>query len=224
MNTIKKIISYITTILLITANINCAQLYFYYSSMNAGKTSNLIQNNYNYKERGMQTLCFKPKVDTRFGDMIVARTGLKLKAILITKDFDLFKYITNYLKTATCDCVLVDEAQFLTKEQVNQLALVVDKLNIPVIAYGLRTDFKSNLFPGSELLLAIADKLKEVKALCFCGRKSILNLRVNNKGQCITEGAQIEIGGNELYIAVCRKHYHKATVENVPIKVSKKHI
>ncbi len=184
-----------------------ASLYFYYSAMNAGKTTSLLQTDHNYYERGMNTAIFVNAVDTRYGTGIVkSRIGLQKTAMTYNKDFDFFCYVKD---AKDLSCVLVDEAQFLTKQQVEQLGDIVDFLNIPVLAYGLRTDFQGNCFEGSERLLAIADILVELKTICFCGKKAVMNMRIDENGNKITEGKQIEIGGNEKYISVCRKHFKR---------------
>ena len=188
-----------------------ASLYFYYSAMNAGKTTSLLQTDYNYHERGMETVLFVNAIDTRHGKGVIqSRIGLSKTAMTYDKKFDFFRYVKS---AKNLSCVLVDEAQFLTKQQVDQLGDIVDFLDIPVLAYGLRTDFQGNCFEGSERLLAIADILVELKTVCFCGKKATMNIRVDSEGNKITEGAQIEIGGNERYISVCRKHFK--TAENV---------
>lgn len=186
-----------------------AKLHFYYSAMNAGKSTILLQSSYNYNERGMDTLLLTPAIDDRFGTKkIASRIGLEAGAFSFDQHFDLYKYIeTAYNNNNNIKCVLVDEAQFLTKNQVHQLADVTDKIKIPVLAYGLRTDFLGEPFEGSKYLLAIADILIEVKTICHCGRKATMNLRVDANGKTLREGAQIEIGGNERYVAVCRKHF-----------------
>lgn len=182
-----------------------ASLYFYYSAMNAGKTTSLLQTDHNYIERGMNTVLFTCVIDDRYGQgMIASRIGLQKQAITFDKKFDFFAYMKDAKNIA---CVLIDEAQFLTKEQVDQLGNIVDILNIPVLAYGLRTDFQGNLFEGSSRLLAIADILTELKTVCFCGKKAIMNLRLDKDGKKLTTGTQVEIGGNDRYISVCRKHF-----------------
>lgn len=184
-----------------------AQLYFYYGAMNAGKSTTLLQASFNYRERGMTTLLWTAAVDDRAGGgRIGSRIGLEAEADVFGPETDLFAAVA----AAPPDCVLVDEAQFLLGAQVDQLAAVVDRLNVPVLAYGLRTDFRGQLFPGSERLLAIADKLIELKAMCHCGRKATMNLRVDAEGRAVIEGAQTEIGGNDRYVAVCRRHYSEA--------------
>jgi thymidine kinase len=184
-----------------------AQLYFYYGAMNAGKSTTLLQASFNYRERGMTTMLWTAAVDDRAGrGRIGSRIGLEADAHMFGAGTDLFAGVAE----GPSSCVLVDEAQFLSAAQVDQLARVVDELNIPVLAYGLRTDFQGQLFPGSERLLAIADKLVELKAVCHCGRKATMNLRVDAGGRVVQQGAQTEIGGNDRYVAVCRRHFSEA--------------
>lgn len=181
-----------------------AQLYFYYGAMNAGKSATLLQASFNYVERGMRTMLWTSAVDDRAGiGLISSRIGLETEAQTFAAGTDLW----DAVKTSSPDCVMVDEAQFLSGAQVDQLARVVDELNIPVLCYGIRTDFQGALFPGSERLLAIADKLTELKAVCECGRKATMNLRMDSAGRPVREGAQTEIGGNERYVALCRRHF-----------------
>jgi thymidine kinase len=177
--------------------------------MNAGKSTVLLQSSYNYNERGMDTLLLVPKIDVRFGaGKVASRIGLEAKAFMFGNDCDLYDHIqTEVAKNSNIKCVLLDEAQFLTKKQVQQLAYVADVLNIPVLTYGLRTDFMGEPFEGSKYLLALADILIEIKTICHCGRKATMNLRINGDGSIAREGDQIEIGGNERYIAVCRRHF-----------------
>ena len=186
-----------------------AKLYFNYSAMNAGKTTILLQSSYNYHERGMRTLLIKPSVDTRETEQaeIMSRIGLAADANLVGPKDDLIKHISAAHKDAPLDCVLVDEAQFLTEKQVWQLSHVADNMRLPIMCYGLRTDFQGNLFPGSAALLAIADNIKEIKTLCWCGRKATMTLRVSRTGKAVTRGAQVEIGGNDRYVTLCRKHW-----------------
>lgn len=185
-----------------------AKLYFYYSSMNAGKSSNLLQSSFNYQERGMNTLLYTASVDDRYGlGVIRSRIGLEAKARVFDGTTDLFEEVKEAKEKEHINCLLVDEAQFLNKAQVFQLARVADELRIPVLAYGLRTDFQANLFEGSQYLLGLADELKELKTICFCGKKAIMNLRVDENGSAVREGAQTVIGGNSSYIALCRKHH-----------------
>jgi thymidine kinase len=185
-----------------------AKLYFYYASMNAGKSTLLLQADFNYRERGMRTMLFTAAVDDRYGSGIIAsRIGLNAEACLFADDTDIRGRVETEHGRGPLSCVLVDEAQFLNRDQVFQLASICDEMNIPVLAYGLRTDFKANLFEGSKWLLALADTIAEIKAICACGRKATMNLRVDEGGRAVTEGAQTEIGGNERYVAVCRRHF-----------------
>ena len=190
-----------------------AKLYFNYSSMNAGKSTMLLQANHNYTERGMNAQLYTSELDTRFGnDEITSRIGLKKKSNIFTTKTDIYSDILNRNNKVSVDCLLIDEAQFLTKEQVAQLGMIVDKLDIPVLAFGIRTDFQGNLFEGSKYLLAWADNLKEIKTVCHCGRKATMVLRINDKGQVIEDGMQIEIGGEDKYVSVCRKHFFEKNV------------
>ena len=185
-----------------------AKLYFYYSSMNAGKSTSLLQSSYNYRERGMNTLVLAPELDDRFGaGKVTSRIGIEADAHTFRSDDDLFALVTGYLEDGPLHCVLVDEAQFLTREQVFQLGEVTDRLNIPVLAYGLRTDFQGEPFEGSKYLLAWSDNLKELKAICHCGTKATMVVRLDQDGNAVTEGSQIEIGGNDRYVSLCRKHF-----------------
>jgi thymidine kinase len=185
-----------------------AKLYFYYAAMNAGKSATLLQADFNYRERGMRTLLFTAAFDDRFEPgKITSRIGLSAHATALDEDTDLYDEIGIELAEAPVHCVLVDEAQWLTRNQVFQLAAVCDELNVPVLAYGLRSDFRAELFPGSAALLAIADHLVELKAICACGRKASMNLRIDDGGYPVKQGAQIEVGGNERYVALCRRHY-----------------
>ncbi|GGF66051.1 thymidine kinase [Alteromonas lipolytica] len=185
-----------------------AQLYFYYSAMNAGKSTSLLQSAYNYRERGMNPLIFTFALDDRFGKgKVASRIGLEADARLFSEDNDLLKTITELHKQQFIDCVFIDEAQFLTKQQVSQLIEVVDELDIPVLAYGLRTDFLGETFTGSHYLLAWADKLFELKTVCHCGRKANFVVRIDENGNAVTSGAQVEIGGNDRYESMCRKHF-----------------
>jgi thymidine kinase len=185
-----------------------AKLYFYYSSMNAGKSTALLQSSYNYRERGMNTLILAPLLDDRFGvGKVTSRIGLESKALTFRSEEDLLELIRKRHEEEPLNCVLVDEAQFLTKEQVFQLGEVTDGLNIPVLAYGIRTDFQGEPFPGSKYLLAWADNLKELKAICFCGNKATMVIRLDQEGNAITQGSQVEIGGNDRYVSMCRKHF-----------------
>ncbi len=185
-----------------------AKLYFYYSSMNAGKSTTLLQSSFNYQERGMETMLFTAAIDDRFGTgKIASRIGLEAEANIFDGDTDIYKIVTCELKKRTVNCILVDEAQFLSRVQVFQLAKICDYLRIPVLTYGLRTDFQANLFEGSKHLLALADELKELKTICKCGRKATMNLRTDDRGNVMQEGEQTEIGGNDRYVVLCRKHF-----------------
>ncbi len=185
-----------------------AQMYFYYSAMNAGKSTVLLQSNYNYHERGMRTLVFAPTVDDRFGkEKVASRIGLETAASGFGPEDDLYDQVAREHGESKVSCVLVDEAQFLTVAQVDQLADVCDRLGIPVLVYGLRTDFQGNLFAGSSRLLAVADNLQEIKTICHCGHKATMVLRIGADGKPVSEGAQIEIGGDERYVSVCRRHF-----------------
>ncbi len=188
-----------------------AKLYFYYSAMNAGKSTVLLQSSHNYRERGMQTLLFTPIIDTRAEPgCIFSRIGLSEKAMAFTADDNLLDYAREGLNAGSrYACVFIDEAQFLTRAQVEQLVTITDDLSIPVLSYGLRTDFLGELFPGSQYLLAWADELIEIKTICHCGRKAIMNCRINAQGEAVTEGEQVLIGGNESYISLCRRHFYR---------------
>ncbi|MGV3344250.1 thymidine kinase [Enterobacteriaceae bacterium LUAb1] len=188
-----------------------AQLYFYYSTMNAGKSTALLQSSYNYQERGMHTLIWTAEIDNRFGaGKVSSRIGLSAPACLYSNTTVLFDEICKMHKSNPVHCVLVDECQFLTREQVLSLSEVVDRLDIPVLCYGLRTDFRGELFTGSHYLLAWSDKLIELKTICHCGRKAGMVLRLDSEGAPFKEGEQVVIGGNERYVSVCRKHYKEA--------------
>ncbi|MEO5707211.1 MAG: thymidine kinase [Alteraurantiacibacter sp.] len=188
-----------------------AKLYFYYASMNAGKSTTLLQADFNYRERGMATMLWTAALDDRAGERRVAsRIGLAADANQFAPETDMWGAITAAHAAQPLACVLVDEAQFLSPEQVWQLARVADEAGIPVLCYGLRTDFRGHLFPGSAVLLGIADALVELKAVCHCGRKATMNLRVDASGAAVTAGAQTEIGGNDRYVALCRKHFSAA--------------
>lgn len=188
-----------------------AKLYFYYSTMNAGKSTVLLQSSYNYRERGMNTLILSPEIDTRFGSgKVASRIGIESESVSFNTSDNLLKLVREETRASPLHCVLVDEAQFLTRTQVRQLSDVCDDLDIPVLAYGLRTDFQGNLFEGSEHLLAWADTLTELKTICHCGRKATMVLRVTESGQVIRDGEQVQIGGNERYQTVCRLHFKEA--------------
>ena len=192
-----------------------AKVYFYYGAMNAGKSTILLQAAYNYEERGMRTLLLKPSIDDRCDDAnaISSRIGIKGKADNFCNEKNLEDYIRAQHAQAPLNCVFVDEAQFLTRNQVWQIARVADSTSIPIMCYGLRTDFKGELFTGSAALLAIADSVKEIKTLCWCGRKATMTLRIASDGRPDPDGTQIEIGGNERYISLCRKHWAKGQSE-----------
>ncbi|HBD19419.1 MAG TPA: thymidine kinase [Arenimonas sp.] len=188
-----------------------AKLYFYYSAMNAGKTTTLLQSAHNYHERGMRTLILTPKLDNRVGEGLVAsRIGLQARGTVFTRDDDLQALTeADIAARGPLHCVLVDEAQFLSKRQVWQVTEIVDKLGIPVLAYGLRTDFRGELFEGSQYLLAWADNLVEIKTICHSGRKATMVLRVDENGRAISDGPQVEIGGNERYVSVSRGEFKR---------------
>lgn len=192
-----------------------AKLHFYYSAMNAGKSTILLQSAYNYQERGMEAILFTPAIDTRYGvGKVSSRIGLQSPAIPFDKDFNLFDHVSHALQAPgqKIRCVLVDEAQFLTKAQVMQLTDIADLLNLPVLAYGLRTDYMGEPFEGTMYLLAWAEELNEIKTICHCGRKATMNMRIDAQGNPVKSGEQIVIGGNESYIATCRKHYKAGSV------------
>ena len=185
-----------------------AKLYFYYSAMNAGKSTILLQSSYNYRERGMNTLILLPEIDTRDeAGKVTSRIGIQAEATTFNTSDNLFSVVRKEHESVPISCVLVDEAQFLTKKQVRQLSDVCDQLNIPVLAYGLRTDFQGNLFEGSESLLAWADSLTEIKTICHCGAKATMVLRIDSQGNAVKDGRQVQIGGNDRYLSVCRRHF-----------------
>jgi thymidine kinase len=185
-----------------------AKLYFYYSAMNAGKSTVLLQSAHNYQEKGLSTLLFTPQIDSRFKEgKIHSRIGLNAQAVTFDTSFDLFAYTKIKHTQQALACVLVDEAQFLQKPQVIQLTNIVDALNIPVLTYGLRSDFLAEPFPGSMYLLILADNIIEIKTICHCGKKAIMNARIDEQGKAVKAGAQVKIGGNESYLSLCRKHY-----------------
>ncbi|EAQ67014.1 thymidine kinase [Marinomonas sp. MED121] len=191
-----------------------AKLYFYYSAMNAGKSTVLLQSAHNYKERGMTPLLFTAAIDNRMATgKIASRIGIAADAQVFLPDSNLFLEIKDATKSSKIDCILIDEAQFLTEEQVYGLSEVVDKLNIPVLAFGIRTDFKGQLFEGSKALLAWSDKLIELKTVCHCGQKATMVIRIDGEGNPLREGEQVEIGGNSRYVSVCRKHFKEAVVD-----------
>jgi thymidine kinase len=185
-----------------------AKLYFYFSAMNAGKTTALLQSAHNYRERGMNPLLFTPQLDDRYEvGVIQSRIGLKAQSLTFSGDSDLLQITRNELDERNIHCVLVDEAQFLKREQVYQLTEVVDELDIPVLCFGLRTDFQGELFEGSQYLLAWADELQELKTICHTGRKATMVVRVDEHGYAVQEGSQVEIGGNDRYVSVSRKEF-----------------
>src|SRR5210317_477480 len=187
-----------------------AKLYFNYSSMNAGKTTVLLQSAHNYRERGMTPLLFTPRLDDRYGEgWIQSRIGLQARATIFVAEDDLFEITRSKLEDQNIHCVLVDESQFLSRDQVYQLSEVVDRLNIPVLCFGLRTDFQGELFEGSKYLLAWADELNEIKTICHTGRKANMVVRVDDDGYALKEGAQVEIGGNERYVSVSRAEFKR---------------
>ena len=187
-----------------------AKLYFCFSAMNAGKSTVLLQASWNYRERGMQTILYTAQLDDRAAvGQITSRIGLSAAASTFTAKTDLFAEISAVCQGTPHHCVLVDEAQFLTEAQVWQLARVADELDIPVLCYGLRTDFQGQLFAGSAALLALADNLREIRTICHCGRKAMMVVRTDADGQVIKDGAQIEIGGNDKYVSLCRHHWRE---------------
>lgn len=178
--------------------------------MNAGKSTSLLQSSYNYRERGMRTLVLTAGIDDRYGvGKVSSRIGLESEASIFNSDSDLIELIKTEVESKPIHCILVDESQFLTKEQVRQLTHVVDNMNIPVLCYGLRTDFQGELFIGSHYLLAWADKLVELKTICHCGRKANMVVRLDGNGNVMSEGEQVAIGGNESYESVCRTHFRE---------------
>ena len=196
-----------------------AKLYFNYSSMNAGKTTVLLQSAHNYRERGMTPMLFTPKLDDRYGEgWIKSRIGLQAKATIFNVEDDLYEITRNHLREQNIHCVLVDEAQFLSRDQVFQLTEVVDRLSIPVLCFGLRTDFQGELFEGSTHLLAWADELAEIRTICHTGRKATMVVRVDDEGYALKEGAQVEIGGNERYVSVSRAEFKNVFVGGQRIK------
>jgi thymidine kinase len=203
-----------------------AKLYFYYSAMNAGKTTALLQSAYNYRERGMRTVILTPRLDHRAGSGVVAsRIGLKARAAQFEGNDDLLQFVRADIDAhGKLDCVLVDEAQFLSKDQVWQLSDVVDVLGIPVLAYGLRTDFRGELFEGSRYLLALADNLSELKTICHTGKKATMVVRVDDQGRAVKAGPQVEIGGNERYVSVSRAEFKKIMAGEGHIDLQQPHL
>ncbi len=191
-----------------------AKVYFYYSAMNAGKSTTLLQAAYNYRERGMRPLLLTPQLNTRDGfGKIASRIGLHADAVTFSLNDSLVDLIRKHHRESAISCVFVDEAQFLTRRQVFELGVVADDDRIPVLAYGLRTDFQGNLFEGSQYLLAWADVLSEIKTVCHCGRKATMVLRINEDGHAVRSGEQIKVGGNESYVSVCRRHFREGMAE-----------
>lgn len=188
-----------------------AKLYFHYSTMNAGKSTLLLQAAHNYHERGMQTYLLTARLDNRAGPArIASRIGIAQPADTFDARGDLFAMLEARQSKGSLDCVFVDEAQFLTEDQVWQLARAVDDLGLPVMCYGLRVDFRGKLFPGSAALLALADEMREVRTICHCGRKATMVVRRDAEGRVITQGEQVQIGGNETYVSLCRRHWREA--------------
>ena len=191
-----------------------AKLYFNYAAMNAGKSTSLLQASFNYFERGMKTVIFTAGIDKRAGEGVVAsRIGLSAKARIFDDATDLYEAVAEAISIDNINCVFVDEAQFLSGEQVMQLARAVDCLDIPILCYGLRTDFRGELFPGAERLFAVADEIRELKTICHCGRKATMNLRIAPSGAAVVDGASVEIGGNERYTSLCRRHFYEKIAE-----------
>ncbi len=191
-----------------------AKLYFHYSTMNAGKSTLLLQASYNYRERGMQTYLLTAAIDGRVGDGVIgSRIGISASADIYDTGSDLFDLLRRRQKQGPIACVFIDEAQFLTKEQVWQLARAVDDLKLPVMCYGLRVDFRGELFPGSAALLALADEMREARTICFCGKKASMVVRQDENGKAISDGEQVQIGGNETYVSLCRRHWREAMGE-----------
>lgn len=194
-----------------------AKLYFHYSTMNAGKSTLLLQASHNYQERGMETYLLTAGFDNRAGTgKIGSRIGISAQADTFAPDEDLFAKLETRLKKGAVSCVFVDEAQFLSAKQVWQLARAVDDLHVPVMCYGLRVDFRGELFPGSAALLALADEMREARTICHCGKKATMVVRQDGSGNVVTDGAQIQVGGNETYVSLCRKHWREAIGDRQP--------
>lgn len=188
-----------------------AKLYFHYSTMNAGKSTLLLQASYNYRERGMKTYLMTAAIDGRAGTgKIGSRIGIEASADMFAAESDLFEMIRKRQRQDRLDCVFIDESQFLSHDQVWQLARAVDDLGVPIMCYGLRVDFRGQLFPGSAALLALADEMREARTICYCGKKATMVIRQDENGNALTEGAQVQIGGNETYVPLCRKHWREA--------------
>lgn len=194
-----------------------AKLYFHYSTMNAGKSTLLLQASYNYRERGMDTHLLTAKLDHRAGEgTIASRIGIACEADTFAPGEDLFERIAARIDAGPVACIFIDEAQFLDRAQVWQLARAVDDLNVPVMCYGLRVDFRGELFPGSAALLALADEMREVRTICHCGKKATMVVRLGPDGTALTDGAQVQVGGNESYVALCRRHWRDRTGDRAP--------
>ena len=192
-----------------------AKLYFHYSTMNAGKSTVLLQASHNYVERGMQTYLLTARLDNRSGTgRIASRIGIGADADTFAPDTDLFARIEQRLSADACACIFIDEAQFLTRDQVWQLARAVDDLRVPIMCYGLRVDFLGNLFEGSAALLALADEMREVRTICHCGKKATMVVRRGADGHALREGAQVQVGGNETYVSLCRRHWREEMGDN----------
>ena len=192
-----------------------AKLYFKYGAMGSSKTANALITKFNYEERGMRVWLIKPSVDVRDGAGVVrSRIGLQAEAEVITPDKDIF---AEYQKRADCDVIITDECQFFTPEQIDQLRKIVDEGDIPVLCYGLRTDFLTHLFPGSRRLFEVADSITEIKTICSCGKKAIVNARIDQDGRVVTEGGQILLGGNDAYVAMCHSCWQNAIIQNACI-------
>jgi thymidine kinase len=200
-----------------------ASLYFKYAAMNSGKSTQLLQAQYNYFERGMNPVAMTAQIDNRSGvGKIASRLGIDCPAYTFDKTTDVFAFTEEMNAEKSVDILFIDEAQFLSEEQVFQCARVVDELGIPVMCYGLKTDFMGKLFPGSEALLRLSDNIEEIKAICWCGKKATMTARLTPKGDMMTAGAQIAIGGNDMYTALCRKHFMKGEAKALPVQVEKK--
>lgn len=200
-----------------------ASLYFKYAAMNSGKSTQLLQAQYNYFERGMNPVAMTAQLDTRSGTgKISSRLGLECPAYTFDKTTDVFAFVEDMHATKRVDILFIDESQFFTEEQVFQCARIVDELDIPVLCYGLKTDFMGKLFPGSEALLRFADNIEEIKAICWCGKKATMTARLTPKGDMMTSGQQVAIGGNEMYTSLCRKHFMSGEAKALPVTVTEK--
>ncbi len=191
-----------------------AQLYYRYSTMNAGKSIELIKVAHNYEERGKKVLALVPKIDTRYGEgMITSRIGIQRKATVVEDDTNILELFLKENEKGNIDCVLLDECQFLKKHHIQELVEIVDSFDVPVMAYGLKNDFRNELFEGSYYLLVYADKIEEIKTICWCGRKATMVARIV-EGKFVKEGEQVLVGGNDMYVSLCRKHYNDGRIEN----------